>query len=157
MPIVVLYFFLTRVLMTRNVMISPNAKCYSPIRNLMTGKLGQDCSYSLKNTCIWEGGGGGGKPSGSAEGLGWGKTSTFKDLHLTVAEVLWAPFVPATGSMSPNSVTTCTDFVMSWGFSGKQKITVLGGFELSSPERCWNIYWCTRTWFTSEDPEAGAM
>lgn len=64
--------------------------------------------------------GGEGKLSGWAVGLGWEKTSTFKGLHLTVAEVLWGPFVPASGSMCPNSMTGCTNFVMSWGFSGKQ-------------------------------------
>lgn len=134
MPIVILYSFLTHVLMRRNVMINPNAKCCSLIQNLMMGKLGQDCSHSQKNMCIWYRGE---KMSGSVVGLGWGKTSTFKCLHLTVAEFLWGLFKPASGSMSTNSMSACTNFVMSWGFSGKQ--------VAQESIHAWGV-WITKSW-----------
>lgn len=84
--------------MIRNV-ISTNTKCYSSISNLMTGKLGWDYGQSQKKKCIW---GREKKLSESAAGLGWGKFSTFKYLHLLAAGVLWGLFVPVSGSLSPN-------------------------------------------------------
>lgn len=51
-PIAGLHSSLSHVLIIRNVMVSPNATCYASHQNLMTGKIGWDCSYSLK-TCAF--------------------------------------------------------------------------------------------------------
>lgn len=140
MPMTVLYSPLTCVLMIKNV-ISTNTKCYSSISNLITEKLGWDYSRGQKKICIWDREK---KLSGSAAGLGWGKASTFKYLRLLAAGILWGLFAPVNGTLSPNSMNDWNAFVMNWDFSEKQvaRASMLEGFELSTQERCWNVYWC---------------